>query len=79
MNRDEETHDELMRLFREYFKMNQQWINKGTRVAGLETRQLLAQIRIVARDRRARIQEWRHWIDAEKAQKKGLDQDDDAN
>jgi hypothetical protein len=70
MHQDEETHDQLMRAFAEYFKANQRWINKGTRQAGLEARYWLAQIRIIARDRRAHIQEYRHWLDSTKAQLK---------
>ena len=70
MNRDEETHDELMRVFREYYKANQRWLDKGTRQAGLETRQLLSELRIIARQRRANIQEWRHWVDEDKAERK---------
>jgi len=70
MHQDESTHDQLMRAFAEYFKANQRWINRGTRQAGLETRYWLAQIRIIARDRRAHIQEYRHWLDATKAERK---------
>lgn len=74
MNQDEETHDRLMNAFREYFKANQQWINKGTRIAGENTRYWLSQIRIIARERRAKVQEWRHSVDADKAQRKAQDQ-----
>lgn len=68
---DEETHEELMDAFREYFKANQKWVNKGTRRAGEEARYWLAQIRIIARDRRDKIQRYRIHIDQIKAQKKG--------
>jgi hypothetical protein len=74
---DEELHDQLMQAFGEYFKANQRWINKGTRRAGEETRYWLAQIRIIARARRMKIQEWRHATDAQKAQKKAQNQEDD--
>lgn len=67
---DEETHDLLMEAFREYFKANQEWINRGTRVAGERARYWLAQIRIIARNRRDKIQRYRIHIDAVKAQKK---------
>jgi hypothetical protein len=68
---NEDSHEQLMRLFREYFRANQDWINKGTRTAGMEVRRLLAEIRIVARERRAHVQQWRHYVDQQKAQKKG--------
>lgn len=68
---DEDTHEQLMNAFREYFKANQQWINKGTRIAGENTRYWLAQIRIIARERRDKIQRYRVHIDQAKAQKKG--------
>jgi len=70
MHQDEELHAEILRAFNEYFKANQRWINKGTRRAGEQTRYWLAQIRILARERRKLIQEWRHDVDAPKAQKK---------
>jgi hypothetical protein len=67
---DEETHDLLMDAFREYFKANQKWINKGTRSAGEEARYWLAQIRILAKNRRDKIQRYRVHLDQTKAQKK---------
>jgi hypothetical protein len=54
-----DTHEQLMALFREYFKYNQDWENKQTHVAGIKCRNLLADIRIVARQRRAEILEIR--------------------
>jgi hypothetical protein len=67
---DEETHDQLMRAFQAYFKANQKWINRGTRRAGEEMRYWLAQIRIIARERRARVQQYRTHLDQTKAQRK---------
>lgn len=67
---DEETHDLLMDAFREYFKANQKWINKGTRSAGEEARYWLAQIRILAKNRRDKIQRYRVHLDQTKAQNK---------
>jgi hypothetical protein len=52
----DDTHDQLMKLFREYFKENQAWESKRTHVAGIKCRNLLAEIRIIARKRRAEIQ-----------------------
>jgi hypothetical protein len=54
------THEYLMQLFREYFKQNQDWESSETHAAGMRCRALLAEIRIVARKRRAEIQEVRH-------------------
>jgi hypothetical protein len=70
MWQDEETHERLMHAFKEYFKANQQWLAKGTRRAGENSRYWLAQIRIIARERRAKIQEYRHWLDQDKAERK---------
>jgi|688.fasta_scaffold619648_2 hypothetical protein len=53
---NEDTHDQLMRLFREYFKENQAWESRRTHVSAVKCRNLLAEIRIVARKRRAEIQ-----------------------
>ena len=74
---DEETHTLLMRAFNEYFKANQKWINKGTRRAGEQARYWLAQIRIISRERRKLIQDWRHSVDADKAQRKAQNQGSD--
>jgi hypothetical protein len=69
-HQDEETHDQLMRAFQEYFKANQKWINKGTRRAGEEMRYWLAQIRVIARERRSRVQQYRVHLDQSKALRK---------
>ncbi len=53
---NEDTHDQLMRLFREYFKENQAWESRRTHVSAVKCRNLLAEIRIIARKRRAEIQ-----------------------
>ena len=76
---DEETHDKLMEAFREYFKANQKWINKGTRISGENARYWLAQIRIIARDRRDKIQRYRVHKDLTKAQNQEDGKDNDAN
>lgn len=55
-----DTHEQLMSLFREYFKYNQDWERKQTHIAGIKCRNLLAEIRILARKRRAEIMEVRH-------------------
>lgn len=72
MHQDEELHDELMDAFKNYFKANQDWINRGTRRAGMDTRFWLSEIRRIASLRRMKIQEWRHDIDQHKAQKKKI-------
>lgn len=87
---DEVLHDALMAAFREYFKANQKWLNEGTKRSGMHVRYWLAQIRIIARDRRAKVQEWRQWKDADwevqkanrkakKDQKQQAQDTDDAN
>jgi hypothetical protein len=67
---NEESHEQLMAAFREYFKANQDWQAKGTRRAGENMRYWLAQIRIIARDRRAHVQQYRVWLDRDKALRK---------
>lgn len=52
-----DTHEQLMQLFRQYFLENQNWESKRTHVAGKKCRNLLAEIRILARKRRAEILE----------------------
>jgi hypothetical protein len=70
-----------MAAFREYFKANQDWQAKGTRRAGENMRYWLAQIRIIARQRREHVQQYRVWLDmnkqAKKANQKGTEEDPD--
>ena len=79
-NQNEESHERLMAAFKEYFKENQKWQNKGTRRAGENMRYWLAQIRIIARERREHVQQYRVWLDESKQTRKaqngtGKDQD----
>jgi hypothetical protein len=78
---NEESHEQLMAAFREYFKANQDWQHKGTRRAGEHMRYWLAQIRIIAKQRREHVQQYRVHLDQAKAQRKANqkaeeDQDD---
>ncbi len=56
MNDEESTHEQLMQLFRTYFVENQTWARQKTHAAGIRARKALADIRILARKRRAEIQ-----------------------
>ena len=67
---NEESHEQLMAAFREYFKANQDWQNKGTRRAGENMRYWLAQIRIIARQRREHVQQYRVHLDQAKLARK---------
>jgi len=67
---NEESHEQLMAAFREYFKANQDWQNKGTRIAGENMRYWLAQIRIIAKARREHVQQYRVWLDRSKLERK---------
>ena len=67
---NEESHEQLMAAFRNYFKANQDWQSKGTRRAGEQMRYWLAQIRIIARERREHVQQYRVWLDQDKASRK---------
>jgi len=75
---NEESHEQLMLAFREYFKANQDWQAKGTRRAGENMRYWLAQIRIIARDRRAHVQQYRVWLDKEKRARKAQEKNNDS-
>ena len=72
---NEESHEQLMQAFKEYFKANQDWQNKGTRRAGEHMRYWLAQIRIIAKDRREHVQQYRVWLDTDKARQKAQAKD----
>jgi hypothetical protein len=76
---NEESHEQLMTAFREYFKANQDWQAKGTRRAGENMRYWLAQIRIIAKQRREHVQQYRVWLDRDKAQKKAREANNDDN
>jgi hypothetical protein len=75
---NEESHEKLMVAFKEYFKANQDWQRKGTRRAGENMRYWLAQIRIIAKERRAHVQQYRVFLDQKKANQKaqGTETDD---
>lgn len=70
IKRDEDLHDELMKAFNAYFKANQTWMKKGTRIAGMQTRYWLSEIRRICSARRKVIMDWRYELDAEKRNKK---------
>jgi hypothetical protein len=67
---NEESHEQLMAAFKEYFRANQEWQNRGTRRAGENMRYWLAQIRIIAKQRREHVQQYRVWLDREKSARK---------
>ena len=70
MKKDEELHDQIMQAFREYFKANQDWMNKGTRRAGMTARARLNEIKHLCVERRKHIMDWRYDLDADKYAKK---------
>ena len=74
---NEESHEQLMAALKEYFKANQDWQNKGTRRAGENMRYWLAQIRIIARNRREHVQQYRVYLDRNKARQKAQAKDQD--
>jgi len=55
-----DTHEKLVYLFRQYFEANQEWERKQTHTSGIRCRNLLAEMRILARTRRAEIMKVRH-------------------
>jgi hypothetical protein len=68
--KDEEMHDRIMQAFREYFKANQDWMNKGTRRAGMDVRNRLNDIKHLCIERRKHVMDWRYDLDAEKFERK---------
>ena len=70
MTQDEDMHNQLMHAFREYFKANQEWLNKGTRTAGMRVRHWLNEIRKLSQQRRRHVMEWRYDLDADKFAKR---------
>ena len=56
---EEHTHEALMQLFRKYFEENQDWMHSRTHRSGIRLRHILAEIRILARTRRAEVQAYR--------------------
>lgn len=51
-----DTHYRIMQELRKYFEANQDWEMNQTHAAGMRARQHLAELRILARQRRAEIQ-----------------------
>jgi uncharacterized protein YggL (DUF469 family) len=58
MHQDEELHDELLKLFRQYFQANQEWLSKGTKRSAIRIRQIMSDIRRVCSERRVVVREW---------------------
>lgn len=53
---DTDLHDEIMLAFREYFSANERWETKVSDRSGIDARNALGKIRILARKRRKEIQ-----------------------
>lgn len=70
MKREEETHDELMQAFRQYFEANQKWVDRGTRMAGMDARKWLSEIRRICTKRRNNIMDWRRDLNEKTRQAK---------
>ena len=74
MHQDEELHEKLMYAFRQYFKANQDWMNKATRRAGMDVRYWLNEIKKISLERRKVVMDWRYDLNektkAKKAQKR---------
>jgi hypothetical protein len=83
VRREEESHDELMRAFRQYFEANQKWVNKGTRRSGMDARYWLSEIRRICSKRRDSIMAWRYDLNEQtkikKAQKQQTGNDENTN
>ena len=52
----EDTHEQLMLAFREYFRHNEKWEGGTSDEAGMKARNALAIIRVLASDRRKELQ-----------------------
>lgn len=83
MHQDEELHEKIMYAFRQYFKANQDWMNKATRRAGMDVRYWLNEIKHLSIERRKVVMEWRYDLNEKtkikKAQKRQATKDDNAN
>ena len=49
-------HERLMELFREYFKLNQEWESTESHASGMRVRKALSDMRRLATERRSEIQ-----------------------
>jgi hypothetical protein len=58
MHQDEELHDELLKLFRQYFQANQEWLTKGTKRSAIRLRQIMSDIRRICSQRRVVVRDW---------------------
>lgn len=54
MNRS--AHEQLLELFRDYFRLNQEWESRETHAAGMRVRKALSDMRKLASARRREIQ-----------------------
>ena len=58
IDKDEELHAELLRVFRRYFEENQRWFAEDTYSSTIRLRHLLSDIRNVCSARRKAIRSW---------------------
>lgn len=59
MEENADTHRQLLQLFYDYVRINLRWEEKQSHLSGMEVRQILSEIRRLARVRRAEIQDVR--------------------
>ena len=58
MHQDEELHAELLKKFREYFEVNQEWLGRGTKSSAIKLRKIMSDIRRLLSQRRVVVREW---------------------
>jgi hypothetical protein len=58
MYQDEELHAELLKKFREYFEVNQEWLGRGTKSSAIKLRRIMSDIRRLLSQRRVVVREW---------------------
>ena len=58
MHQDEELHAELLKKFREYFEVNQEWLGRGTKSSAIKLRHVMSDIRRLLSQRRVVVREW---------------------
>jgi len=65
LDRSEEFHDEITRLFRLYFIANQRWLKYGYKQSAIDARSALMQISKLSYKRQKLILSWRREYDTE--------------
>ena len=77
---NEDLHDEIMRVFNQYFKAYQSWLKIQNSTSGIDVRNELTTLRQLCKSQRLYIQDWRYLhFSPKKASKRAIEMINERN